>query len=221
MADLEPASLVVEDEAVAIAPLLDVTADLLPAFADAARAMAPHGRAWNLRDGSVLMQVLTSLARAALDVEMHLRHFRVETTPDTAFELLAEWERSLGLPDDCRGPLTSADDRRAAVVARLVGLQGSSEPELLAYLAALGFAVSIRHYKVCRTEFWQIGEPLLDPAWQFTIEVLYFGAGDRELLRCALSHRLAAHVAVVFCFGDFTPADVIVEDEVVSPGTIF
>lgn len=221
MVDFEPASLVVEYEVGDLAPLQDVESALLPGFVEMVRALAPRGRAWNLHDGSVLMQVLSAIAQAAVDVELQIRRFGAEADPLRTLELLPEWEASLGLPDECLGSSQSVDERRAAIVTRLVGLQGASEPDILAFLSGLGFTVTIGHFEVCRIGTWTIAEPLLGPAWQFAIEIRYFGAGDRDLLRCALSHRLPAHVAAVYCFGEFTPADVLVEDEALAPVTIF
>lgn len=221
MADFEPASLAIEYECPPIGPLVDELASIAPLFRGLARELYPRGRAWTTDPASTTARLLATIAEVAAWVELQVSRLGDETDPRRTAALIGEWERSLGLPDECLGSGANIDVRRAAIETRLIGLQGASEPEVLAFLTSLGYSVTIERFKVCRFESFEIGDALLDERWQFTVALHYWGAGDRALLRCALSHRLPAHVVALFYFGEFEPAGVAVEDECPPMATIY
>lgn len=202
MADFTFESLVLECYLPLISPLVDLAPALQPRFQDLARELYPHGPAWTRDPASVTYQVLAAVAAAAVDVELQIEKFRAETDPTRTSELLAEWERALGLPDGCLPVGADEEARRSAVVARLAGLQAVSEADLVAFLAALGFTVTFQYFTPMVAGMGA-GLPDYGPEWQFVFAVHYWGGGNRALLECSLPHILPAHVVVLFFYGEF------------------
>lgn len=65
-----------------------------------------------------------------------------EGDPRTTSELLAAWERVAGLPDSCviaTGAEQTVEQRRAALVAKLISLGGQSRQYFIGLAAALGY----------------------------------------------------------------------------------
>lgn len=80
---------------------------------------------------------------AALDAADHASDGILrEAGPRTTSELLADWERVAGLPDPCvvaSGAEQTVEQRRAALVAKLISLGGQSRQYYIDLAAALGY----------------------------------------------------------------------------------
>ncbi|WP_086650878.1 putative phage tail protein [Acetobacter cibinongensis] len=63
--------------------------------------------------------------------------------PATTQELLPEWQKTLGLPDPVQPPGQTLEQAQGQVVARLVGSQATSIPELEAVASTLGYSATI------------------------------------------------------------------------------
>lgn len=216
MADFEFDSLVLESETPPLDSLDDKRAALHPIFLALVRELYPHGRAWTKDPTSVTYKLLDGIADALVDLDIEVATFRREANPAFTSQLLDEWEEALGLPDPCLGSNATEEARRGAIIARLVGLQGASTSELLAFLAGLGYSVSFKHFAPYRVGSAVAGDLLWGTQWQFVLGVHYWGSGDRARLECALRHRMPAQVTVVFYYGETYPADLF-DDLVVPP----
>jgi uncharacterized protein YmfQ (DUF2313 family) len=92
------------------------------------------------------------------------------------------------------------------VLSKLAGGIGFSRAELIAFVAALGYTIVIGEYQPCVAGIATAGSFCYGQAWRYAFSVTYWGAGDRSLLECVIRARLLAHVAVVFLYGEATPA---------------
>ena len=102
------------------------------------QAFLPRGLAWTRAPGAALTRSLYAFAEelARLDGEIH-RLFD-EVDPSTAYDGLEDWERMLGLPDECL-PLTEGiDDRRFAVMHKLTDTGRQDLAYWYSVAAALG-----------------------------------------------------------------------------------
>lgn len=139
-----------------------------------------------------------------------------EADPRSTYQLLADWERVLGLPDPCAGQLPTIELRRAAVVAKATQHGGQSRAFFIALAARLGFTITI-------TEFSQysvmspVGAPMCGLPWCFTWRVntplntvrrfsVMSGVNEplanwgNTLLECAISRFKPAHTLVQFSY---------------------
>jgi len=77
----------------------------------------PRGIAWP-RDPNTLQGKLRAALTPEMErVEQRIQELLDELDPRTSVELLPDWERMLGLPDNCRGIIPSTlEQRRQAVI---------------------------------------------------------------------------------------------------------
>lgn len=139
-----------------------------------------------------------------------------EADPRTTYQLLADWERVLGLPDPCVGQLPTIEQRRAAVVAKVSMHGGQSRVFFIALAARLGFAITITEFKQYSV-MSPVNAPLYGVPWCFTWRVnaplntvrrfsVMSGVNEslstwsNQLLECAISRFKPAHTVVQFAY---------------------
>lgn len=190
-------------------------------FATAAAHLLPQGGAWPRDPAATLSGFRRGLGRMlGRQHRRALALLRNESDPRRTLELLAEWERAFGLPDDCAASATDIQGRRAALVARIVALGGQSRAYFIGVAAALGIAIEIREPRPfvtnrSRTEqdrtnpvearfVWIVTAPTTpqrlfrtgasatgEPLWQ---------PGDAQL-ECVIGRLKPAHTRVYYRYG--------------------
>ncbi len=188
-------------------------------YAVALRNLLPQGLAWPTNPVSVLSRVISGLAQIfgyADDRAADL--LEVETDPRLTSELLPEWERAFGLPDNCL-PLPPADEitRRSNLVAKMTLLGEQSRAFFIARGVDIGERVTIREYapymcgvsRVGDTRIlniensdplhfrWQLGPPENRFYWTVKIEELLEDFKGADLF-CLLRRWKPAHTDVLF-----------------------
>lgn len=181
-------------------------------------ALLPPGAAWPRDPASVLARVAAGLAVSPARLEARAVALLADAFPVAPLELLPEWEASLGLPDPCSGPAPSTEKRQAAVAARFAARGGQSVAYFVAVAAAMGFTITITHYKAARAGDATVGEPIQDEAWAHTwrvnapaTTVSYASAGAASAgdplaawgnteLECALRRLAPAHTVPIFAY---------------------
>ncbi|MGO4416609.1 putative phage tail protein, partial [Cupriavidus sp. KB_39] len=89
--------------------------DFLRAF----QALLPRGRVWNRDPDSTQTGVAAGITKCYTRLTQRCKNLLIDAFPATTYELLPEWEATLGLPDPCAGAAPSTQVRRNQVVARL------------------------------------------------------------------------------------------------------
>ncbi len=184
------------------------------------KTLLPKGDAWNRSPGSVWHTFLSAIADEL--VRLHNRggvDLLRELYPATSLELLDDWERILGLPDDCIGEATSTQDRRAQILYRLTNRGGQSPQFYIDLALQLGFVVTITEFNQFRAGISRAGDALTNGAWVFTWQVnapaqtvTYFRAGvstagdplaygNNDSLECIINRAKPAHTIVLFSYG--------------------
>jgi uncharacterized protein YmfQ (DUF2313 family) len=103
------------------------------------QALMPLGAAWSREPGSDNTSTLAALAQELARVDARCEDLARESDVRAADEMLADWERLLGLPDDCMaGQALSVIDRRLIATQRLVEQGGQSAAYFIALAALLG-----------------------------------------------------------------------------------
>jgi uncharacterized protein YmfQ (DUF2313 family) len=117
-------------------------------YAEGLANLLPHGRAWPRDPESVLMRLVAGLAEIwGSPVDSRAADLlETESDPRATLEMLEDWERNFGLPDECIAePLTIAD-RRAALVSRMTTQGGASPAYFVTLAASIGYEIEIREY---------------------------------------------------------------------------
>lgn len=143
-----------------------------------------------------------------------------ELDPYKTAELLAEWERELGLPDECAPEGQTQAERRASVVQKLLSQGGQSAAFYQALAKVLGYNADVVEYRPFRAGFSKAGDAITNGAWVFrwvlavsdatpvrTFRAGQGSAGDplqtwgNEQLECVITAAKPAHTVVGFSYG--------------------
>lgn len=151
--------------------------------------LLPRGAAWN-REGVVLQKLVAAQATELSRVDLRGRKLLRELDPAKTFELLAEWETMLGLPD-CATPET-LEARRAAILAKLLAQTGHDQSLTwwTALVATLGYPLLwIEAGKLALTCTDDVGDVLSDEEWESVWELVVAAGLDEALLQCLVDHN--------------------------------
>ena len=192
-------------------PAEDFQAELLALF--------PPGSAFTRDPSSVLASLMLAFGDGFADVDAASQLLLDEADPRTTQFLLPDWERVAGLPDPCAGPAPTIAARRAQLIARLTLQGGQSIAAIEAYLAALGYTVTITEFKPFSVGVSAVGDPsspVCAPRWRWVwavnaplTTVRYFCPGvsalpeplaswGNEVLECEAQRIAPAHTLVMF-----------------------
>ncbi len=130
--------------------------------------LMPRGRAWNKEPGSVQSQVLLGLSQAFARLNDRSNNLIADSFPLETYELLPEWEESVGLPDSCAGLGATVQARRATMLAKFINTGGQSVQAMTDFANLLGFTISITEYAPFRVGQQRTGAPLNGQDWAFT-----------------------------------------------------
>lgn len=95
-----------------------------PGIEEASRQLASHlpdGRAWASKniDGTNMRALVSGCAAAFMEIQGQIETMAREFDIRLTDQLLPDWEKSCGLPEECIGALGSLEERRNAVILRL------------------------------------------------------------------------------------------------------
>lgn len=184
----------------------------------ALQALMPRGRVWPRDADAVQTKTLAGLAPSYVRNNQRAATLLVEALPSTTYELLPEWEATLGLPDPCAGPSPTIEGRRAQVVARFAGSGGQSIPYFVSFAANLGYTITISEFIPARAGILRAGQPLNGAAWAYAWRVHSslntvrharagaFSAGEplaswgNAVLECELKAIAPAHTVLLFSY---------------------
>ena len=124
---------------------------LIQEYRQQAERMLPPGLLWIPADDTVLRSLLTAVATEFARVDQRAQDALAESDPRVTLELLADWERFLGLPDPCAQLEPTNSLRRLAVVAKLSKQGGASKQFFVDLALALGFVITIGNIEEHKT----------------------------------------------------------------------
>lgn len=191
------------------------SADYLRAF----QALMPRGRVWPKDPDAEQTAVFTGLTQIYARNTARANQLLVDAFPGTTYELLPEWEATLGLPDPCAGSAPTIQQRRNQVVARLANSGGQSIAYFVNFAAQLGYTVTITQYAQARAGMLRAGDPCNGYDWNFAWKVNAplasltnavagaMAAGDplvawgNNVLECEFRSVMPAHTVLIFAYG--------------------
>lgn len=184
------------------------------------QALLPHGAAWPRDDKAQLTAVLAGLAEEFARVDARAWQLIGEAVPSTTGEMLSDWERVAGLPDNCSGQLMNTQQRRRDdLVSKLISQGGQSRTYFKSLASAMGFDVEIQEHRPFVAGGSRAGDPVTNDTWRHTwtvqapeTTVVPFSAGrsaageplalwGNEGLECRLRKSAPAHTRVLFSYG--------------------
>jgi uncharacterized protein YmfQ (DUF2313 family) len=171
------------------------------------RAKQPPGFAWTRDEGSNWDNLFTPAAAEQVLFEQAAEAMLIEATPNTAVQLLPDYERVLG-PDPCLGPAPATiEQRQQSVFSRWTELGGASRQHFIDLAAKLGYAITIQEFAPPRAGQIRAGFRVYDPRVIFTWRVTAPPAAANALpsLTCNLRLRSPAHTTLVIQYSGPVP----------------
>lgn len=186
-------------------------------YRDLMLALQPPGSALPRDIESTWARLLLALAGELARIDGRTEDLVKESDPRTTFEMLSDWERVLGLPDDCVTDPLSVSQRRDAVVAKLTTLGSMSKNFYIAIAATMGFTITIDEFEPFTCDS-TVDTPLYGMDWQFCWRVnapeqtvrywtvdddvsMPLAAWGNQLLECVLNRIKPAHTVIDFSYG--------------------
>ncbi len=182
-------------------------------------ALLPQGSAWPLEGGSDLRKLMLGFGDEFARVGRRAEDLLLEMIPTTTIQLLSEWEKTAGLPDLCVPGGQTLQERRSALLARLVTTGGQSREFFISLAHYLGFSITITEFLPFRVGRSSIGDHLSDETWRhiwrvnapaetiilFRVNLSTVGEPLRkwgnELLECVFNRIKPAHTVLLFGYG--------------------
>jgi uncharacterized protein YmfQ (DUF2313 family) len=187
-------------------------------YRDALAALLPEGAAWPRDPASPLMRLLAAFAAELERLDGRAAQLLAETDPASTTELLADWERVVGLPDPCVTQAQTVAERRAALEGRLTTVGGQSRAFFLQLAARLGYVVTIDEF-TSEAEATAAGIVFTGDEWAHiwrvnvpnTVGITPFRAGagsageplrswGNEVIECQFNRVKPAHTQVLFAY---------------------
>lgn len=163
-------------------------------------ALLPTGPAWpSMQTNNDFTQLLDAMAEELARVDARALNLIEEFFPDTATELLLDWERVAGLPDSCTGELTLLQQRRSSLISVLTIERSLSKQFFIDIAARLGFVITITE---TLDYVWQVNAFIDADAVYFRVGSSVIGdplvQSDNTLLECVITILKPAHTTVTF-----------------------
>ena len=158
-------------------------------------SMWPTGPAWGTPDGQAMSidGPMARFTRALLDTFqwLYARAFKLarESSVSGVDELLPEWERDFGLPDNCAGSDGTIAERIRALQAKVNSQAVVTPPDFIRVARSYGFEITIEEPAIFECGFSEcggehsVGDPRQEIYWIVRVTDLavdYFRAGESE-----------------------------------------
>ena len=128
-------------------------------YGTALLSLLPTGQAWPRDEASVLVRAMRGVADVLGYVDGRAADLlERESDPTQTVELLSDWERNWGLPDECFGDNESIDQRRRILMMVMTMLGGQSRQFFIDMAAWLGYIIRIDEYSPFTCGLSQVGD---------------------------------------------------------------
>lgn len=184
------------------------------------QAILPPGQAWTRDRDANLTKVLSVIASQMAEIDESAMQLLIESDPRRALDLLADWETEFGLPDDCTLTGTTLQERRFALLQKIITLGSQSKPYFIAVAQGLGYQIQITEYRPFIAGLSRCGDPLngapsVRHNWRVKVlqpRVTYFRTGESEAgdllvkitraedLECLFTRLKPAHTHLIFAY---------------------
>ena len=189
------------------------------------RGLFPRGYAWDRVQESTsnLSKLMNAYAEESCRLDERAIQLIREVDPSTTSELLTDWERLLGLPDECDTTEgQTLQERRERVLQVLTTRGGQNETFYKELAANFGFSVDVISAED-QPPFLagsRAGDRLTNGNWRYAFVInapaeflVRFRAGQstagdplvkvgNDTLQCLMEKYKPAHTIVLFSFGD-------------------
>lgn len=179
----------------------------LEQYTDSLAAYVPGGSLFQAKgvDGTVFRRLLKGLAGELFRVNGLIKEYSEQIIPDETVKFITEWERTLGIPDDCFKGGGTIDERRRDVLVKLasLGVQTIADFEAVALIFGVvvqvipGSASGIVFASKKIERFTIVINITLPEVFPYTFPIT-FGDDTTVLLECLFKKLKPANCQVLF-----------------------
>ncbi|TCS35806.1 uncharacterized protein YmfQ (DUF2313 family) [Paucimonas lemoignei] len=188
-------------------------------YASAHAQLQPRGLAWSRNPNGVLGKLYKAFSRSYASVHASLLLLARELDPRSSSQLLDDWERFAGLPDECSLIQGTESERRAAVHAKITATGGASASYFIQLAATLGYpGATVTEFPVARFGRSHFGDRFHSRKWRNVWQLNLPGQGNttarfgdrfgtrfqqsgNTVLECRVVKLKPAHTQVIFHYG--------------------
>ena len=120
----------------------------------------PLGRLWRFEDQPTLSSLIRSWATEFSRIDNRVADLLNEADPRITNELLEDWERAWGLPDECTPDDIDISERREQLIQKITNIGGISEEFYEFLIGRLGFEADVTNPLPFRAGKSQAGDAL-------------------------------------------------------------
>lgn len=190
-------------------------------YTSALQNLLPVGLVWPRKAEGIQTAVLRALAQSYQQSDNAAVTLLTGAFPATATIMLTDWEKTLGLPDDCAiGENDSIAIRQKSVVSKLFSTGGQSAAYFIGVAKAMGYDINVTFFRQARAGMSVCGDALNGDDWPFTwlvtapsTTITYAQAGQsyagdplrswgNKRLECRLSKLAPSHTIVLFGYAN-------------------
>lgn len=167
------------------------------------KQLLPKGFVWIPEADSVLDKTLNGLATELARVDGRACDLIEDTIPslnESFDELLGDWERVAGSPDDCFDTENITPlERKRALVEKLNRASGQSELYFISLIEGLtGESASVTTYKQFQVGLSRAGDPLTNAEWVHTWQLNLPAVLIGSPVECVINKIKPAHTQLLF-----------------------
>jgi uncharacterized protein YmfQ (DUF2313 family) len=108
-------------------------------YLEMSQNLLPSGPAWPREQDAFVTRLLDAWAQEFARIEARVDALIEEADLRTAIELLADWERNYGLPDECYPESATIAERRGRLLQKVAFQGGQSRQFFIDFIGALGY----------------------------------------------------------------------------------
>ncbi len=177
-----------------------------PAYARQLANLLPCGKAFEVTSGSNLEKLLFAIADELARVDARSKDLLSEYDPRTTVEMIGDWERVLGLPDEFVTEISEdIGERQLAVTQKYTARGGQSAAFFIALALACGYVVTISTYA---SRIFRVGARVGDRvygrayayAFEFTVAEPTGTYLPQETFERVIQHATHSHITAVFTY---------------------
>lgn len=128
-------------------------------YAEALAKLLPTGPAWPRDPEADLMKYVRGIVQIFGLVDGRAADLlEIESDPRITLELLLDWERAWGLPDDCVAEPLTIGDRQIALVTKMTLLGGQSRQFFIDEAAHIGYTITISEFRPFMVGIDRVGD---------------------------------------------------------------
>lgn len=163
--------------------------------------LLPKGKLWPNDENSVWYKLCYAFGKELLRIDDRMKELLVERDSRTTVELISDFERDLGIPDECSQVGATIAERQAQVHSKLINVGGLHKQDYIDIATGMGITITITEYQPFWVGYHGMGDPIGDQSNIFHWKVTVAGWENGNLIatmQCIFEKNKPAHTTLLW-----------------------